>query len=141
MKLPRQLLWSMGGLPKWVQAWVLGLIIVNAAAFAFLHSAVGRWTAAAALVVCVFNIPMMLRQQGLTRLLSLPHFVWFALVAYLATQLFGADPLPAGSVRTYALVVLVVNSISLLFDVIEMVRWLRGEREVLGLRQPKAPPA
>lgn len=129
----------MGGLPKWVKAWVLGLIAVNAASFAFLHSEVGRWTAAAALVVCVFNVPMMLVQQGLTRLLSLPHFVWFALVVYLAGQLFGANPLPAGSVRTYALVVLAVNSISLVFDVIEVFRWLRGEREVLGLRAPKAP--
>ncbi|WP_218909883.1 hypothetical protein, partial [Ralstonia pickettii] len=63
------------------------------------------------------------------------HFVWVPLVLYLASQLWGASPLPTGPVRMYAWVVFVVNSISLTFDIIEAVRWLRGGKEVLGLER------
>lgn len=130
----RRLSASIAGLPQWVQAWLVVLVGTNLASFAFLASDVGRWTAAAIVVVGTLNLPMMVIQGGLTRLLSLPHFLWFPLLFFLIGRLHGADALPAGSpVRSFALAVLIVNGISLLFDVIEIYRWLRGEREVLGL--------
>ena len=36
----------------------------------------------------------------------------------------------------YAILVLVVNAISLVFDLLDSWRWLRGERETPGLEAP-----
>jgi hypothetical protein len=127
---------SIVGIPRWVQLWMLLLMGTNMASLAFLHTPVGRWTALTFGVVCMFNMPTMMLQGGLTRLLSLPHFAWLPLVVYLYSQLYGAAPLPPGGVRSYALAVLVVNSISLAFDVLEAWRWFTGQREVLGLDRP-----
>jgi len=129
----RRLTASMMGLPRWVQAWLAILLGTNMAAFAFLDTRVGIWTAAAFVVVAALNLPMMFIQGGLTRLLSLPHFVWLPLMPYLYLNLFGSSPLPPGSTRVFASAVLAVNSISLLFDVLEVFRWCKGRREVLGV--------
>ena len=102
------------------------------ASLAWLDTQVGVWTAVTFAVIGAMNMPLTVIQGGMTRRLALPHFVSFALIAYLAAQPFGTHPLPAGSsVRTYALTVLVVNGISLAFDVQNTVRWIRGDREVL----------
>lgn len=129
-----QLLQSMAGLPRWVQLWLPLLFGTNMAALAFLDTEVGRYTALAFAVVCAFNMPMMLIQRGLTRLLAFPHFAWLPLLVYLYGQLWGADPLPAGAVRHYATLVFAFNTVSLLFDAVDAAKWLRGGREVLGLR-------
>ncbi|CAJ0794191.1 hypothetical protein ACUXIW_001914 [Ralstonia pickettii] len=131
----KDLLKSIAGLPAWVQTWLAILVVTNVASLTFLDSPVGRYTAMAFAIVAAVNVPIMVLQRGLTRLLSFPHFVWVPLVLYLASQLWGASPLPTGPVRMYAWVVFVVNSISLTFDIIEAVRWLRGGKEVLGLER------
>ena len=122
---------SFRGLPLWVQLWVLVLVVANVAAIAFLDTAIGLWTAAAIVFVGVVNLPIVYVQRGFSRLLSLTHFVWLPLVVFIAFRLTGDDVI---SDREYGfgLVVLVVNLISLAFDVLESYRWLRGEREVLG---------
>jgi hypothetical protein len=130
-----QMLKSMMGLPTWVQLWLPILFGTNMASLAFLDSEVGRYTAVAFAFVCLFNMPMMVIQKGLTRLLAFPHFAWFPLVIYLYGQLWGANPLPAGSVRTYAMLVFACNTFSLAFDVVDALKWLRGGREVLGLER------
>ncbi len=129
----RQLLASMNGLPGWVKIWMPMLFGTNMMSIAFLDNAVGRWTAISFAAVCAFNMPMMIVQKGLTRLLALPHFLWLPLVVYLSAQLYGQDPLPPGGLRVYATAVLALNATSLLFDGVEAYRWLKGEREVLGL--------
>lgn len=128
-----QMLKSMMGLPLWVRLWLPTLFGTNMVALAFLDSEVGRYTALAFAVVCAFNMPMMVIQKGLTRLLAFPHFAWFPLVIYLYGQLWGANPLPPGSVRTYATLVFACNTFSLAFDVVDALKWIRGGREVLGL--------
>lgn len=131
---------SITGLPRWVQAWLVLLVGTNMTSVAFLDTDVGMWTAAAIVAVAALNLPMMVIQGGLTRLLSLPHFVWFPLSVFLYGRLQGAEELPVGSsVRSFALTVLIVNGISLMFDVFEVYRWFRGEREVLGLDRPGLP--
>lgn len=130
----KQLLQSMAGLPRGVQLWLPILFGTNMASLAFLDTDVGRNTALAFAVVCAFNMPMMFIQRGLTRLLAFPHFAWVPLVLYLFDQLWGASPIGPGTIRTYALLVFSFNTISLLFDVVDAVKWLGGRREVLGLK-------
>lgn len=132
-----QLFQSMAGLPRWVQLWLPLLFGTNTAALVFLDTEVGRATALAFAVVFAFSMPTMLIQRGLTRLLAFPHFVWLPLLVYLYGQLWGAQPLPAGTARSYAMLVFTINTVSLLFDVVDAAKWLRGGREVLGLQAAK----
>jgi hypothetical protein len=131
----KQLFQSMMGLPRWVQLWLPILFGTNMASLGFLDQEVGRYTAFSFAIVCMFNMPMMFIQRGMTRLLAIPHFAWFPLVVYLFGQLWGSQPLPAGPIRTYALLVFTFNSISLAFDVIDAAKWVGGRREVLGLQR------
>lgn len=125
---------SFMGMPRWVRIWVTLLATTNLASLGFLDTAIGFWTAVAFGVVAAFNMPMMIIQSGLTRLMSFPHFVWVPLLIFIYPKLFGADALEPGSaVYIFGLAVFTVNGISLLFDVYESVRWLRGDREVLGI--------
>ncbi len=128
-------LWrSILGLPAWVKIWVIILASTNMASFAFLHTQTGRWTAIAFVIVGCFNMPMMFIQGGLTRLLSMPHFVWAPLLVYIYPRVFGAHALDWSSPEhTFALAVFTANGISLMFDALETFRWLSGRREILGL--------
>jgi len=125
---------SLAGIPLWIQLWLVVLAGTNLASLVFLDTAAGRWTAAAFTVVGVFNLPLVVIQGGLTRLLSFTHLVWVPLLFVLIRQLIEPDFATADTAtRFFVMAVVAVNGISLALDVVEMWRWSRGEREVLGL--------
>jgi len=81
----------------------------------------------------------MIRQRGLTRLLGVAHIVpWVPLAGYLLLRLAGDAAGPRlnldthGALYAYVLLLLGTVSICLAFDIYDVVRWLRGERFVLG---------
>ena len=123
---------SFRSLPFWVQVWVGGILVpVNAAAFLFLDTTAGIWTAVAAVLVMASNYPIMLACRGMSRLMSLPHLViWFPLQLALLYRLVWGEV--AGAELAFILVILVINGVSLFFDTIDSWRWCRGEREVPG---------
>ncbi|MGJ8668224.1 MAG: hypothetical protein ACSHXK_01940 [Oceanococcus sp.] len=126
---------SYTSMPAWVQVWVLILMAVNVACVAFLDTAVGGATAAAGIFVILTNMPIMLYYGGMNRAMAIPHlFAWIPLSVFLLMQLC-AEPAAAmaESVRNYAIAVLVINGISLAFDVVDTLRWLKGERETPGI--------
>lgn len=108
------------------------LVPANAAPFFLLDTMSGRAGALASTIVVAGNVPLMLSQRGMSRLLSVPHLLaWTPLVAMLAARLlFAKDMTPAETVL--ATVLLVVNGISLLFDTVDAWRWLCGQREIAG---------
>tara|TARA_R110001606_G_scaffold11792_3_gene50855 strand:- start:7 stop:246 length:240 start_codon:yes stop_codon:yes gene_type:complete len=56
---------SFQSLPFLVQLWVAGILVpVNAAAFLFLDTTAGWWTAVAAILVLLSNYPIMLAYRG-----------------------------------------------------------------------------
>lgn len=135
MKTLASIFRSYTSMPMWVQIWVMILVVVNASCLSFLDSAVGRATALAGAFVIVTNLPIMLYYAGMNRAMAIPHlFAWIPLSVFLLLALWGEQSaeLP-DSVRHYALAVLVVNAISLAFDVVDTRRWLRGERETPGV--------
>lgn len=130
----RQSWHSFRRLPLWIQVWVGWILIpVNAAAFFLLDQDVGKVTAIAAAFVVATNVPIMLRERGLSKLMSLPHlFAWIPLLILLVARLndqSGAAPMTAFA-QIYATIVIGVNGISLIFDVVDSWRWLRGDRAV-----------
>ena len=127
---------SWRSLPGWVQVWV-GLVLVpaNVLPFFFLDTWSGRAGALAALVVVTTNLPIMWVAAGMTRAMSLPHLLaWIPLQIALLLRVLGmagAEP-PSRAELVLAVVLLVVNGMSLVFDVLDSWRWLKGEREVPG---------
>jgi len=123
---------SFRSLPLWVQVWVAGILVpVNAAGFLLLDTPAGQWTALAAVLVLLSNYPVMLACRGMGRLLSVPHLlIWGPLQLALLYRLGSGGPGPVE--QGFVILVLVVNGISLVFDTLDTLRWLRGEREVPG---------
>ena len=122
---------SFRALPLWVQLWVgVVLVPVNLAPYSMLDTATGRAGAWAMGVVILFNVPILLWERGMSKLLSLPHLLaWIPLCGWLATRLgSGASLSSAETALAWAL--FVVNLISLAFDAIDSVKWLRGDRAI-----------
>lgn len=121
-------------LPSWVQLW-LGIILVpaNAASLLLLDTPSGTWAAWAGLFVIATNIPIMLRDRGMSRLMALPHLLaWVPLHLALVVRLNGgvaSIPLSAAE-QAFAIMILIINGVSLTFDVTDTWRWCRGERSV-----------
>lgn len=127
---------SFRSLPGWVQGWV-GLILIpaNVLPFFLLDSWSGRAAALAALFVVATNVPIMWVASGMSRAMSLPHLLaWIPLETALAlrlSNLVGTVPPTSGEVAL-AVLLLIVNGVSLVFDMLDSWRWLRGERDIPG---------
>lgn len=130
---------SWASLETWVKMWLFWLNAVFLGALLFVDTPIGRWTVLAYLGAAPFLASMMIAQRGLTRLLGLAHLLpWAPLLAYLllrvATGRLGpqltstSDPALFG----YVCLLLLTLTVCLGFDFYDVVRWLRGERYVLG---------
>lgn len=127
---------SYRSLPLWVQVWVGGILVpANAAAFALTNTPSGHWAAWAAAFVVATNVPIMWVEQGMSKLMSVPHLLaWIPLQVFLALRLTGAAgsaPLEQAEL-VLVLMLLVVNGISLAFDALDSLKWWRGDRHVPG---------
>ena len=123
-------------LPRWVQVWVaLILFPANMASLLFLDTWAGVAAAWAFAFVCLTNFPIMFSERGLGRLMAIPHlFAWIPLQVLLVMRLqgdVGGLP-PEVREQTFILALLVINGISLVFDLLDTARWLRGERDIPG---------
>lgn len=128
---------SLRSLPVWVQIWVVGILVpVNVLPFFLLETAVGQAGAVAALVVLVTNGPLLWIYRGMNKVLSIPHLLaWGPLEIYLLMLLadsgFRAE---AGALELgLAVLLLVINGISLVFDVIDSAKWMAGDRVTPGI--------
>jgi len=127
---------SFRSLPMWVQRWV-GLLLVpaNILPFLLLDTWSGRAGALAALVVVATNVPILWRARGMTRAMSIPHLLaWIPLEFALLARLAGmAGPASISALElALAVLLVVINGISLGFDIVDSWRWLRGDRAVAG---------
>ena len=124
---------SFRSLPAWVQVWVVGILIpVNAAPFLFPNSTVGRYGMVASLLIVLSNVPIMLIERGMSRLMSVPHLlVWGPLLLLLVRYLRSGAAVP-GAERLLALFLITVDGVSLMFDLFDTWRWFNGSREVPG---------
>lgn len=109
----------------WI-AWVAVLLAVNGAApLFFLDTIEGQVVLGLALAGMVIQL-VIFQARGFVRLLGLGHFSWLAMLPWLALRLDGATE--GGALATWIVAVLAVNGASLLIDIADVVRYLRGER-------------
>ena len=118
--------------PSWVQWWInwMGIVIVGSM-IALLFSRTTRRDSAVILVtsLAVFFLMMWLYQQvGFVRLLGIVHVViWTPLAIYFWRRL--SNPAIATPFRQVIWVFLGTIIVSLMFDYVDVVRYLLGERE------------
>ena len=129
---------SFFALPAWVRIWVAAVLIpANALPFFFLDTAAGRAGAIASVFVVLTNIPIMLIERGMSRLMSVPHLIaWLPLLPYLAARLVFEQHLNTDEVFLVVCLFL-ANGISLVFDIIDSWRWLCGQRDIPGRTSKK----
>jgi hypothetical protein len=117
-------------LPDAVRLWVLWLTIVMVAAPLILL--VWSETRVAGAVVGLANLAVAASMNGLyaaagfVRLLGLPHvLIWTPLLVWGLARLRGpAPPLPRAALAAF----LASIAVSLVFDYVDVARWLLGER-------------
>lgn len=125
-----QFLSALSRLPLGWRTWVGGLVLLNLAVPLFFFR-----RREAKIVIAVFLTQgtcmwSLFWAQGFTRLLGLAHFGWFWLLYRLWT-----GPLPASESATpwglWLRAVFAADALSLCIDVVDIIRYLLGERSVL----------
>ncbi len=121
---------SYRSLPLWVQIWVTGVLVpVNMAALAFINEPSGLWVAALAIGAMLPNMAIMLYERGLSKMMALPHVLpWGALVLWLVF----AMPQGSAAYGMYLWLLLLVDGLSLAFDLPDVLKWRKGDRAIAG---------
>ncbi|NCO57860.1 MAG: hypothetical protein COW73_01285 [Nitrospirae bacterium CG18_big_fil_WC_8_21_14_2_50_70_55] len=121
-----KLLIGMWRLPLVVRIWLAGLMAVNMAApLLFLDHAEAKVVLATACCNVVV-MAVLTAKAGFTRILGLGHLLWIPLLGYGWLRL-GYHP-ALDPVALWLRLLLVLNTISLGFDAIDVLRYLRGDR-------------
>ncbi|MGV7220774.1 MAG: hypothetical protein ACQ9MH_04535 [Nitrospinales bacterium] len=110
--------------------WLFLLITVNFfIPVVFYHTQEAKFTILAFLVSGMMGI-ILVKIQGFTRLLGLMHIPWIPLIIYLIGQL--NDYPVSQPISLWIKALIVFNGISLIIDFVDVIRYLRGERKVIG---------
>jgi hypothetical protein len=122
-------------LPAHWAVWVGLLMATNFVAPLFFVTLPEGQVVLAAFMAAAMAQMVIFRRFGFVRLLGAAHFLWIPLVIWLGSRLEAAAP--GSALRYWVVAVIVVDSLSLLIDVVDVVRFARGEREpVLVLGSP-----
>ena len=133
VKLILRILKSTFSMPVWVIVWVfLFLIPANLSGLFMLDYASGFWVSLLGAGAIAVNMVLLLINGGFSKVFAIPHLVlWIPLEIILAYRYFmvpGLDPFE----ETYILIVLVINAISIAFDINDTREWINGDRDVIG---------
>lgn len=134
MTLIREIWASFRALPLWVQVWVAVILVpVNVASLWFFYETMGALIAVLAIGGMVPNLLIMVFDRGLSKAMALPHLaIWIPLVAFLIWVI--QSPWAEGPYLTYLWLLLVVDGVSLAFDIPDAWKWLRGDHAIAGKR-------
>ncbi len=135
MKLFFDIWSSFRALPLWVQFWVaIVLAPINMAMVFFIDQPMGMLIAILAIIAIAPNIIVIIMERGFSKLMAFPHLLpWSILIVIL---LFYR---PEGS-QQYQMALwalLIINSISLLFDYPDAYKWWKGDRKIAGYFEDK----
>ncbi|MEO1142961.1 MAG: hypothetical protein AAFW66_11560, partial [Pseudomonadota bacterium] len=69
---------------------------------------------------------------GMSKVLAIPHLIfWIPLHVILVNRLFGPTEMVDFEMN-YLIIILAINTISLIFDINDANEWRRGNRDVVG---------
>ena len=143
-KLPLSLNEAMATEPIWLQGWILVLVVVNLAALLFIvkrreDGGVGIRLESVAIVVAFLLAAAFMgrlyEQVGYVRLLGLAHLVcWGPVWTWLLTRrrVIGSASVFGKYIHAY----LIVAGVSLAIDLLDVVRYIIGDGELLNRWSP-----
>ena len=113
-------------LPEPIRIWLGLLMFLNMAVpLIYISTPEGIAVFVAAMVGAVI-IPEIHQRMGFVRLLGIGHLTWLPLVIWFEFRLDLADP---GSLFWYWMwSIIILNSISMVIDVIDIMKYIQGER-------------
>ena len=120
-----------------VMVWLWYLNVLYWVGFFYLPRPEACWVIMGYLAVGPMVYVMVKRQRGLTRLAGLIHLPWVPLSAYLGLRLYTDLLGPAltddqDAYTSWLQILLFSTLICLALDIVDVIRWLSGERYVLG---------
>ena len=118
---------SLVALPKSVIVWVFVILVpVNMASAVFIGVKGGLLVATLACMGILPNAVVMAYDRGFSKLMALSHLIfWPPLIVVIVTLLSRSS---TGIFQSYLIALLVVNVVSLAFDVIDFCKWWNGDR-------------
>ena len=120
-------------LPTPFFVWLRTLAIINLSSLLLVRRPQARWVLGAILFIFATNVPIFL-SLGLVKAGSIPHlFVWVPLVLYLARELRSGRVVWRTPFGLWILAVLIVDWISVVFDVRDSVQYLLGDRAIVAV--------
>lgn len=129
---------ALATLPQWVQLWLnillLGAFIAPLALLIWRETRLAGAIALASSAIGALIITQLYNAMGLVKLLGIGHIFWVPVVIYLVTIMRRRD-LPRLAFWITGFVALTMT-ISLIFDTVDVVRYLAGDRaDALAARQ------
>jgi FtsH-binding integral membrane protein len=117
--------------PQWIQYWlyvlIFGIVVLPLALLIWKQTRLTAVITVAASVIAGLGVSWIYDQLGYVKLLGLPHIIlWTPLALYLYGQIKRED-MPAWP-RRIMMAVLAVFVVSLVFDYVDVVRYVLGER-------------
>ncbi|WP_425082686.1 hypothetical protein [Ruegeria profundi] len=104
------------------------LVPVNLMPLFFLDQPQGELIAALAITGMALNLPIMMAARGMSGTMALPHLLcWVPLVIVVAGMLSAADTLNPNYFR-FLWLLMIVDVISLVFDVRDAAHWMRNRK-------------
>jgi hypothetical protein len=118
---------SLFQMPAGWRVWIGILVLVNMIVPLFFLPRLEAIAVLVALMLGGVSQMAMFGRLGFVRLLGLGHIWWIPMLVWLSPRV---DPLdPQGPFGYWILALFVVNSLSLLIDVTDVVRYVLGDRE------------
>lgn len=108
----------------------LVLVPVNLLSFLVLDYQAAQMVALAAVLALGSNMLLLYRYVGFSRVMALPHLVFWGALQVLLVMRVLQNPAPGAGEVLFICLVLLVNGISLIFDLLDTWRWWQGERQV-----------
>ncbi len=125
--------------PVAVRVWLAGLVALNmVGSLVFIERLEAQVVLASTMLGAMLMIFITAR-TGFSRLLGLGHAPWVPMMAFVGWRL-ATTPIE-GTYRAWLIGLLVVNAISLAFDTVDVIRWLRGDRDEMVDGLPRCAPA
>ena len=106
--------------------WAVSLITVNLGSLCFIQSIYAKANLIA-LSAAVLVMATIYARFGFVRLLGIGHLFWVPMLVWFAWNLPDRTEQPV--LHTWVLLLMAFNGISLVIDFVDVVRFIRGERE------------
>ncbi len=113
--------------PIYVRLWLALLVIVNMVVPLFFLDRLETQVVLGTLLISMMLMTVLTAYTGFTRLLGLGHILWFPLLYFLWSRL--GDIPTSDFFGIWVRGLMVINATSLVIDVVDVIRYIAGERE------------